>query len=221
MIKKYLKNFYERIALNRMAEGKTRKALFWYRKVEDIDSQSQSVLHNIAVLLIALKSYEEAEKYLYKEMELYGESPVIFRVLGDLYYMSGDRKLAAQYYGKALSWAEENHSMEVNFLQTRLKICKNEKLYSNAYDSLNLYEEAVDLLKEKEYDRAQELFIQVSELDRSNFMALNEAGTILLNHRKDYFNALRCFKKTYELLPLPVIKANISLAENFLKGVTK
>ena len=80
---------------------------------------------------------------------------------------------------------------------------------------------ALEILKEKEYDRAQELFIQVSELDRSNFMALNEAGTILLNHRKDYFNALRCFKKAYELLPLPVIKANISLAENFLKGVTK
>lgn len=216
-MKKYLKAFYEHMALNRMAEGNSLKALFWYKRLESLEGESRSVLHNIAVILISLKRYDEAEKYILKELELYRESSEICRVLGDLYYMWGNRKLASEFYGKALNFSEKSHSGDIKFLKSRINICKRDDLYSKAVESFDIYEQAQHFLKDKDYEQAYNMFLKVTELDKSNFMAFNEAGAILLNYKKDYNNALKFFKKAHELVDLPVIRVNITLAENFLK----
>lgn len=211
--------FFERMALNSMTAGKSLKAEKWYKRLEPLEPDNLAVLHNLGVICIDLKKFREAERYIKREIELYGESGVRLRILGDLYYNEGSMDKAGKVYGKALSLFQENGRDErtENFLRKRISICKNKSLSARAVESNMLLEQAPSLLSKGKFNDALDFFLKAAEYDKSSYMALNSAGTVLLNHVRDYAGARDCFRKALELADIPLIRSNLALAEFKIK----
>lgn len=206
---------YERMALNYMTAGKTYKAEKWYKKLEAIEPRGLAVLHNLGVICISLKKFREAENYINREIEIYGESPVRLRVLGDLYYMEGNMDEAGRIYGRALTLFQVSGEDKTaqNLLRKRISICKDKSLSAKAAESSMLLEPGPVLPSKGLAGEALDSFLRAAEYDKSSYMALNSAGTVLMNHMKDYNGARDCFRRALELADIPVIKQNLSLAE--------
>lgn len=219
MLAELLKWFYRRIALNYMTEGKPEKAVRWYKKVEKIVPDSLEVLHNLGVLNLSLKNFTEAEKYLMKEINIYGESEIRCRIAGDLYYISGNRDKAGRYYGKALSLLqdESGDKSTAKFLRRRIKQCGERTSYEKALEGMRHYEEGLALYSKGEYMEALNSYNKAVQHDNTSFMALNAAGTLLMNNIKDYEQARSFFRKALDLADMPLIRQNLALAEYKIK----
>lgn len=219
MIDDIRKQFFERMALNYMTAGNSEKAEKWYRKLEAIEPENLVVLHNLGAICISLKKFSEAEMYIKREIEIYGESGVRLRILGDLYYIRGEMDKAGKVYGKALNFFREGgiEGCTKNFFKERIRICKDKSLSARAIESGIFLEEGPSLLSSGLFQDALDLFFKAAEYDKSNYMAFNSAGTVLLHHIKDYNRARDCFRKALELADIYVIKNNLALAELMIK----
>lgn len=215
-LKKWL---YRRLALNYMTAGKPGKAERWYKKLEIFEPDSLEVLHNLGVIYIALNKYSDAEKYLLKEIDLYGESEIRNRVLGDLYYISGNREMAGHFYGKALSLLQKESKDKSNekFLRRRIKHCSENISYERAMEGMKHYEKGAALYAKGDYDEALHSYNKAVRCDNSCYMAMNAAGTLLMNNIKDYEQARSFFRKALELADIPLVKHNLALAEHKIK----
>jgi len=215
MLKEFRIWLYGRMALNYMTAGKTEKAEKWYKRLERLEPESLAVLHNLGVICISLKKFDKAERYLLREIELYGDSDIRYRVLGDLYYNSGKRENAGKAYGKALTLLQENSGEKSTerFLRRRIKQCKEKSSYTKAIDGVRYYEEGIALYTKGDYIKAFNLYEKAVECDNTSFMALNAAGTVLMNSIKDYEKARIFFLKALELADIPLIQGNLALAE--------
>jgi len=219
MLNEFKKWLYGRLAINNMTAGKAAKAEIWYKKLEILEPDSLSVLHNLGVIYISLKKFHEAERYLIREIELYGDSEIRYRIMGDLYYVSGEREKAGKAYGKALTILQNGYGDKSTerFLRRRIKQCKDASAYSKAADGVRYYEEGLNLYSKGDYNNAFELYKKAVECDNAGFMAFNAAGTVLMNSIKDYENARTYFIKALELADIPLIRGNLALAEYKIK----
>lgn len=219
MLNNFKKWLYGRMAINNMTAGNDKKAEIWYKRLEPLEPESLSVLHNLGVIYISMKRFDEAEKYLTREIELYGDSEIRYRVIGDLYYISGKRENAGKAYGKALSILQTGYGDKSTerFLRRRIKQCKEISSYNKALDGVRHYEEGLAIYSTGDYNKALELYKKSVECDNSGFMALNAAGTVLLNRIKDYNNARSYFIKALELADIPLIRGNLALAEHKIR----
>jgi len=215
MLDNFRKLLFRRLALNYMTAGDDRKAEKWYKKLQVMEPESLEVLHNLAAISISLKKFDSAEMYIKREIEIYGESGLRLRILGDLYYFGGSMDKAGRAYGKALTLLQQigNEKTTENFLKKRIRICKDKKLYAMAMESGFFLEKGPGLLKKKKFRDALDLYLKAAEYDKTSYMALNSAGTVLLNNIKDYAGARDCFRKALELADIFAIKNNLALAE--------
>lgn len=220
MFDTFRKRFIERMALNNMTAGNSLKAEKWYRKLEAMEPDNRGVLHNLGVISIALKKFSDAERYIKREIEIYGESGINLRILGDLYYTEGSMDRAGKIYGRALALLQKSGGDEStrNFIRKRITICKDKSLYARALESSRIIEKGAEHVSRGEFRDALELYLKAAEYDKSSYMALNGAGTVLLNHVKDYNRARECFRKALELADIPVIKSNLALSEFKISG---
>lgn len=224
MIDRIKKWFFQRIALNYMTSGDSLKAELWYRRYEKTDPDSIAAIHNLGVLYIALKRYDDAERYLLREIDLFGKSDLRYRILGDLYYSWGKRSKASAAYGESLAMIKTygGSSITARFLKKRIKQCGDKALYGKALQGMTLFEDGMRHFRDGNYDRALELYSEAARFDSSNFAALNEAGTIMMNRFMDYRSAERLFRKALDLAEIPVIRRNLALAEQRIReGVTE
>lgn len=215
-LKKWL---YGRMALNNMTAGNPDKAEKWYRKLEVIEPESLAVLHNLGVICIALKKYGEAERYLLREIEFFGESEIRSRILGDLYYVSGNREKAGHMYGKALTLLQKvsGDKSTAKFLRRRIKHCAENMAYEKALEGMKFYEEGLAFYSKGDYMEALKSYNRAVQCDNSSYMALNAAGTLLMNNVKDYDQARDFFRKALDLADMPLIRSNLALAEHMIK----
>ncbi len=219
MFADFQKWLYRRMALNFMTAGKPGKAERWYKKLEKFEPDSLEVLHNLGVIYIALNRHSEAEKYLLKEIDLYGESEIRDRVLGDLYYVSGNRDMAGRFYGKALTLLQ-NGSRDKSterFLRRRIKHCSEHLSYEKAMEGMKHYEDGAALYAKGDYDEALHSYNKAVRCDNSSYLAMNAAGTLLMNNIKDYEQARNFFRKALDLADIPLVKHNLELAEYKIK----
>lgn len=200
-----------------MTSGKAEKAESWYRKFESMDPDNLQVLHNLGVIYISMKRFKDAEKCLLREIELYGDTEIRFRVLGDLYYSEGSRKNAGNAYQRALKLNAGWSKSTENFLERRIKICKNKSMFAESVESGKFYEKGSALQIEGKQRGALDFFIKAAESDSTNFIALNAAGTVLLNHFNDYGAAMEYFQKALEVSDMPLIQGNLALTELMIR----
>jgi len=219
MLKEFRKWLYARMALNFMTAGKPEKAEIWYKRLEPLEPESPAVLHNLGVIYIALGKYDDAESYLLREIKLYGESEIRYRILGDLYYNSGKRESAGKSYGKALAILQDGNGEKSTerFLGRRIKQCRDISSYTKAINGARYYEEGIALYSKGDYVKAFDLYKKAVECDNASYMALNAAGTVLMNSIKDYENARTFFIKALELADIPLIRGNLALAEHKIR----
>ncbi len=215
-IKRWL---YRRMALNSMTAGNPEKAERWYKKLEFFEPDSLEVIHNLGVIYVSLKKFADAESYILREIGQFGESEIRCRILGDLYFISGDRKKGERYYGRALALLQEGSGDKstAKFLRRRLKQCEEKSSYETALEGLKHYEDGLTHYSKGKYKEALESYNMAMKCDNSSFMAMNAAGTLLMNNVKDYEQARSFFRKALDLADMPVIRQNLALAEYKIK----
>ena len=203
-----------RLALNSMSVGDYVKAENLFKKIQKSDPAVQGVGHNIGVCLMAQERYDEAEVCFRKEVETLGECYSRSVTLGDLYYAWGKREEAALWYGKSLE--ESPDSAVKQFLNRRIAICANSAKFEAAMEGCRLMKQGRAEAEKGEIEIAIDCYEQSFEKDPTQYQSLNEAGVLLLNHKREYARARDYFKKALRLSDLSPIRKNLGLAENMI-----
>ncbi len=205
---------WRRFALNSLISGDYEKAEKYFRKIHRYNPNEPGFDYNLGLVKLAQFKYEDAESYFKNDISLYGESYERLRVMGDLYYVWGKREEAASWYEKALQ--ECKNEIDKSLIKARLHNCSKIESFNNVVLSYRYYNEGNKLLESKEDEEALNLFSKAVELDNTNFQALNNKGSILMNYSRDYKKAEECFLKASRISNLPSIQKNLVTVQKIL-----
>ncbi len=205
---------WQRLAFNNLVMGNYFKAEKYFRRIHRYAPSQAGFEYNIGLVNLAQSNYEKAESFFNKDITIYGESYDRTRVMGDLYYIWGKREQAGEWYRKALTDCDS--TVDNNLLTMRIQKCNSKKAFENVQNSHILYNKGNEFLKGKKYKEAMEAFSAAVEQDNTNFQALNNKGSILMNNFKKYEDSLDCFKKALSMSSLPAISINIKKAREVL-----
>ncbi len=207
-----LSTLFERFGLNAFVSGDYAKAEKWFRRLEAREPDSISVLRNLGVTLLARGNAEAAERYILKEEKLYGRSFHRHAALADLAYARGKRKEAGRRYSLALLEPEcQPGGRQVGvrpLMEKRLELCESDEKFAPTREAMRVFEDAQRAKDAGEHAAAVDGFLKSAALDETNWPALNNAGTILLNTLKDASRAAELFEKAF------LLSANIQTARN-------
>jgi tetratricopeptide (TPR) repeat protein len=202
--------FYERMGIGAYSSGKLDKAESWFRRMEKEEPDSLRVLRNLGAVLLAKGRSEEAEAYLRKEEKRFGESYRRHCAIADLAYAAGRRGEALSRYRAAL--AEPESAKDRKILEARFAICSDTAAYRRAKEAQLAFAQGDRAREAGETDAAISAYEKAFSLDPSSWPALNNAGTLLMNVRKDYAAALKLFQRALDLVQQPHVARNAELA---------
>ena len=214
IVKKAFSAVYERLSLNALAKGHYDIAEKWLLKQDHVDQNHQRFLRNMGSIKLAQKKYDEAFSLFLKEMNTFGEDSARLRVLADVSFLCGKMNDVNTYYKKALNCKENK---KLPYLDARLKMSSNEKLFAEGCQAQEYFEKAQTLEENKEWEEALSLYEKSFQCDPTHYIAANNAGAIYLNQKKDFRQALKYFRSSQELCPLPMTAYNIGLCQELLK----
>lgn len=213
-----LYTFYERRALNAFVENDFSKAKALFNKMLKKWPQRIGIRHNLGLVYVALRDFPAAEECFLKDLEDYGESLSRHRALGDLYFSWGKADKAAHHYDRALTIARDEKVMskpnvqpDINFMQRRLALCKNEQAFVRAMEGEASLQRGLEAQQKKDWEQAYGEFKTAVEADPTNFPAWNNRGSIAMNIYKDLAEAERCFTEAAKLSTAPAIQQNLVL----------
>lgn len=207
----FLIPMWERSAMNNFVLGRYAKAEEFFRKIQRVQPNKFALGHNIGLVCLAQERYEEAEKAFLRELDLYGETYVRFKTLGDLYYIWGRREPCADYYAKALPLCDQDADKKL--IGRRIELCGDPAAFEAAMESYRELKRGNKLMAERDYDGAYEAFVRAASLDSYNFQALNNLGALEMNHKKNNPAAVEFFEKATALTSLPAIHNNLRRAQ--------
>ncbi len=214
IVNKAFSAIYERLSLNALAKGHYDQAEKWLLKQEQADQNHQRFLRNMGSIKLAQRKYQEAYSLFHEEMKTFGEDSSRLRVLADVSFLCQKMAEANSFYKKALSFKENK---KLPYLESRLKISSDEKLFSEGIKAQEYFETAQNLENEKRWEEALSYYEKSFSCDPSHYIAANNAGAIFLNHKKDFRQALKYFRSSQDLYPLPMTTYNINLCQELLK----
>lgn len=211
---RFKSTFIERKALKAMKEDQWDTAERYLRKLLELYETNMGLQYNLGVCLLAQNKFEEAEGLFLANVEAYGESLRTCRILGDLYYEWKEAQKALEWYSKALE--DEPDAKEKRLLNARIAVCRNPDLYKRAYSSFELAKRARSMRKQKPQE-SLELYEKAAKADETHVEALNAAGELLLDYKKDPEQALRYFKKAEKLVYSPQLSDKMRKAQRMKK----
>lgn len=217
-----LYRYFERRALNALVSGQYEKAEAYFLTLIQRWGSHPGLAHNVALAQFALKKYDPAEANFLAELEAYGETAARLKALGDLYFAWGKREEAQRRYTEALRLAQAEDpssrppEAEIRYLQKRISLCSHGDRFSQAQGALALMDRGNSLLAEGRWDDAYVAFESAVAADSTCYPALNNLGSIALNHRRAYADAAARFRAAAALSPLPAVQQNLLLAEQLL-----
>ncbi|SDK44819.1 TPR repeat-containing protein [Maridesulfovibrio ferrireducens] len=216
MFKKFRLKYHERMAFNGFVKSEFKKAIKHFKKIAAIAPERQGINFNMAVCLISLRKYEEAEEYLQKELECGTPGLPLLQALAENSFLCGNRKEALSRYERILK--ENIPDKTRRFTELKIKIMENEKTFKNALKSRNYIDKGDIFLEQGDFVNARKNFTKATKLDLTCFQAHNNLGVIAMNHFNDYKLALTHFEKADELNDIPAVQMNIhKLNEAILK----
>jgi tetratricopeptide (TPR) repeat protein len=212
-----LLSLYERLALNAYVLGDYPRALRWLRLLESKEGDSIRVLRNLGVVLLASGEVKAAEACLRKEEALYGPSFHRHAALADLAYSQGDRAEAARRYALALAEPEAKEGKwgvaSLDLLEKRLANSRDAEAFRRGRLSLEAFARGEEERDSGEAKKALASFEEAADLDPTNWPALNNAGSIVLNVLHDPERAVGLFSKALALSPSAQVARNLELAK--------
>ncbi len=200
--------FYERKAFNSLIDNDYMKSIQYFEKIKYIDPNKKGLWYNMGIAYLSLKDYDKAEKCFLKELYRDKDNFNIIRALADLYYVWGKLDKAKERYNKILDIVFDDK--EKDYIKRRIEKCKNPEDKDDIIKSYDIYNQAVVLVNEKEYDEALELLNKAVELDDTNIPAMSSMGSIYMSIKKDYDKTLKYFKLINDMLDVPAVKQNIN-----------
>ena len=205
-----LEKIYERLAFNNLISNNYDKSEKYFLKIKKKNPHRQGINFNLGVIKFAKKEFPEAEKYFLNEIKLFGETYERLKSIGDLYYVWGKREECNLNYEKALILCESKK--ERKFIKERLSYSEDMEDFKKVTKGYLFFEKGCDLMNENKFDEAKKSFYSSITLDKTNFIAWNNLGSIFLNQEKDYESAVDSFERALEYSDLPVLNSNLSLA---------
>jgi tetratricopeptide (TPR) repeat protein len=119
-----------------------------------------------------------------EELEQYDDSYPRLKSLADVLYLRGNQKEAGDLYAR--SAAEPEVTNDLNLIEARIWICADSAAFADARESLSVFEKETTHSPEvARTNTALACFERSAQLDPTNYLALNNAGTILLNVHHD------------------------------------
>jgi tetratricopeptide (TPR) repeat protein len=211
---RFKSTWYERKALKAMQQDQWDTAETYLRKLLEMHETNMGMQYNLGVCLLAQHKFEEAEGLFLANVEAYGESLRTCRILGDLYYEWGDAQKALEWYSKALE--DDPDVKEKRLLNARIAVCRNPDTFKRAYTSFELARQARSMRKQNPQE-SLELYEKAAKADETHVEALNAAGELLLEYKKDPDQALRYFKKAEKLVYSPQLADKMRKAQRMKK----
>jgi len=201
---------FERFGLNAYVEGNYAVAEKYFRLLAAMEPHSILALHNMGIIRLAQKDYAGAEVFFREELERYGDSYPRLKTLADVLYLRGKRKAAGDFYTRSAAEAEAKN--DLNLIEARIRICNDPEAFADARESLAMFEAGNDAQSRGDMETALARFERSAQLDPTSYLALNNAGTILLNVHHDKAAAKERFEHALALADLPSIRHNQATA---------
>lgn len=211
---RFKSTWYEKKALKAMQHDQWDTAEIYLRKLLEMHETNMGMQYNLGVCLLAQHKFEEAEGLFLANVEAYGESLRTCRILGDLYYEWADAQKALEWYAKALE--DDPDVKEKRLLNARIAVCRNPDAFKRAYTSFELARQARAMRKQNPQE-SLELYEKAAKADETHVEALNAAGELLLEYKKDPDQALRYFKKAEKLVYSPQLADTMRKAQRMKK----
>ena len=204
---------YQRLMLNAMASGQYARAETWIDKIEGIEGRSRRVLHNRALVRMALSDYLGAEALLEEQVAAFGELPALLRALAECGYLSGDRDKALQRLDAALA---EQECSDRSLLEQRRALAADADLYARATAGKRVFAEGNAKYIAKDFAGTRAAFEQAVADDPTDFVARNNLGSLLLNHFGEAEAAAHMFEEAIALTNQAVFQRNLAAAREHL-----
>lgn len=198
--------FLERLALNNFANGRYARAERYLKALHKHEGETQRVLRNLGLVYMAVGDYAKAGEYFRREVELFGPTSSRLQALADVAYLSGDREAAAARIAEALADPEiPNREM----LTVRAALCADPEAFARAAGAREHFARGSALQASGRHQEALDAFRQAVAADPSDFAALNNLGSLLLDRADDPAGALEAFERSAQLADLPLVRVNI------------
>lgn len=211
MVTRYLRQS----GLNHLSRNNYKKAAGFLRKVYEREPHSQGSAYNLAVALMGLKQFDQAEPLLIQELEQFGEDFPRLRGLGDLYYLWGQPQDAKTWYQRTLEICDSEP--EKRLLKKRMEICSSKEAFDDTRKSINEFDTGNSLVEAHQYGKAVEAFKRAAEYDETNFLAWNNIGTLCYLKLNDPKRAMESFKKAARYSSMPSLLSNMETVKRVLE----
>jgi len=211
--------FLERMGLNAYVGGDYAAAEKWFRRLERREPDSIRVLRDLGVVLLASGDREGAERLFRREEALYGPSYHRHCAIADLAYSLGRRDEARARYEAALAEPEAvagRAGAGRALVELRAALCADPGAWERSREAATRFAEAEAAQAAGRKDEALTAFLAAAELDPSQWPALNNAGSSLLNDKAEPGRALELLERAFALSPSATIARNVQLAREAL-----
>lgn len=212
MFETYKRNTRRRKALEAFSRGAYAEAKTHFLAILDDEGERAGHLYNVGLCHLALEEFDSAERYLTRELELFGDHYPRLKTLGDLYFLWGKAEEARRWYERAV--AEDPSGEGERIVRRRIELCSEECAFAAAMDSISSYREGVHKMFAKEIADALRLFSTAVEQDSSNIHAWNNIGVICLDRRGegDVARAIDAFENALSWQEVPSFRTNLERA---------
>lgn len=216
-----LSSLYERLGLNAYVEGDFAKAESWFRRLEAAEPDSIRVLRNLGVILLAKGELSKAKAYLVREEALFGHSFHRHAGLADLAWAAGEREEAGRRYAAALAEPEARkggrHAASRPLLEARLGLCGDPAAFARAREGLSVFQLGEAAREAGAFPKAYDHFLKAVDLDPSNWLALNNAGSLALNQLAQPEQAVALLERAFAFSPNSQVGRNLQIAREALE----
>lgn len=214
IVRRLIVKYWRNRGLNNYVKGDFVGARKYFLKIDTRHHPEPGNVFNLGLVELGLGNFSLAEAYLVKAAVEDKSAPVT-RTLADLYYIWGKQDQALAGYTKARAMASNPEDKAL--MQERIAICRSRQAYRQVRRSFALLEEGTAAMRREEVDLAQKAFLEAVDCDPTNYVALNNLGSLMLNERKEGRKALKWFQAAARLWDSPVVKNNLEQARRALK----
>ena len=177
-----------------LTSGKIEKAHGIFQKVILLDNSTEN-LFNLALSLMSLARYSEAEGYLRKIEENFPDHELNTLTLAESLIMQKKWDEAIRFYEKASQINPRNEAYK-KYVAISKDVVAREKYVK----SKEFFQEAIEELRHKNDERALKILQKANEYFPGNPNILNNIGTLYLN-LKNYIKAYSYFVKAISFDP--------------------
>ncbi len=190
----YKEKKYRKKGIRFLSKMKLENALDCFQKANSINNSSENSF-NLALSLMSLNQYSEAEKYFQKVYEDFPENEINSLALAESLLMQKKWKNSEKIYAELVKRNPDSKTYK-KYLKRAKDVVAREKYVK----SKELFESAQNELQKNNNEQAMKILKEAAEFDSENPNIMNNIGSILMS-RKMFSEAYGYFEKAVILAP--------------------